>query len=131
MDEPINILLIEDNPGDVRLIKEVLNDPDFMLVNLIVADSIKEGLKLIATNLIHVILLDLNLPDSSGIETFKKIKKYSRNIPVIILSVLSQKELIFEAMLEGAQEYLIKGEIENEFIVRAIRYALWHYQLIE
>lgn len=121
----ITILLIEDNPGDVRLIQTTLDDTKDIHINLLVADNLARGLKYIVAENVNVILLDLNLPDSKGIETFRNVHKFSMRIPVIIMSILSDKELIYQAMREGAQDYFIKGEVENEALIRGIRYAIW------
>lgn len=123
--DTINILLIEDNPGDIRLVQDMLRDLKDIKVNLIIAENLGKGLKFIAAELIHVILLDLNLPDSHGIKTFQTTHKFAFNVPIIIFSVLSDKELIYQAMKEGAQAYLIKGKIEHEALTRTIRYAMW------
>lgn len=125
--ETINVLLIEDNPGDVRLVQETLREPKDITINLIVANRMSDGLKCIVTEHLHVILLDLNLPDSEGIQTFQRVNKFAMHVPVIIMSVLSDKELIYQAMKEGAQDYLIKGKLENDSLIRAIRYAMWSY----
>lgn len=122
----MTVLLIEDNPGDVRLVQAILAETTKDLgIKLLVAEDLTHGLKYIAAESIHAILLDLNLPESHGIETFRKISKFAINIPIIIMSIVSDKELIYQAMREGAQDYLIKGEIENEALVRGIRYAIW------
>src|SRR5690242_7043664 len=107
----INILLIEDNPGDIRLVQETLRESKDLQINLIIANSLAQGQKYIAAELIHVILLDLNLPDSQGIQTFQQVYKFVIKVPIIIMSVLSDKELIYQAMKEGAQDYLIKGKL--------------------
>ena len=130
MTKPINILLIEDNPGDVRLVHELLRDAHDLPINLTVAPSLKEGLRRLATDVIQVILLDLNLPDSTGLSTFSQVYKQARETPVIIMSILEDKETIYEAMQLGAQNYLIKGRMEYEALERAIRYALWSHTLI-
>lgn len=127
MTKAINILLIEDNPGDVRLTQEILRETQDPKINLLVADTLARGQKYIASEHIHVILLDLNLPDSEGLETFRSVHKFALYVPIIIMSILSDKELIFQAMKEGAQHYLIKGKLENESLIRAIRYASWSY----
>ncbi len=129
--EKLNILLIEDNPGDARLVDEALREKTQFNINLAIADCLSQGQRHIATEHIHVILLDLNLPDSQGIETFKKVQKFAFNAPIIIMSIVSDKELIFQAMKEGAQDYLIKGQITHESLVRAIRYACWSFQTSE
>jgi two-component system sensor histidine kinase UhpB len=128
MVEPINILLIEDNPGDVRLVQEIFKNVKDLQFNIFVVNRLSEGLKQIVTKTIHVILLDLNLPDSEGLDTFRKTQRFAINIPVVILSVLSNKELIYTALLEGAQDYLIKGEYESEALVRVIKYAMWRHR---
>ncbi len=123
----INILLIEDNPGDIRLVEEILRESHEPTIQITVASSLEKAKKIIAAESIHAILLDLNLPDSQGLQTFKQVHRFSMRLPVIIMSVLSDKELIFQAMKEGAQDYLIKGHIENDSLIRAIRYASWSY----
>lgn len=123
--ESVTVLLIEDNPGDARLVQELVREIHDPKINLLVADTLSKGLKYIAAELIHVILLDLNLPDSQGIKTFQTTNRFAMNVPIIIYSVLSDKELIYHAMKEGARDYLIKGKIENEALTRTIRYAIW------
>lgn len=130
MPKSINILLIEDNPGDVRLVHELFRDSPDLLINLIIAKTLEEGAKALATKIIHIVLLDLNLPDSSGLNTFIKIKKYARDLPIIIMSILEDKEVIYQAMQQGAQNYLIKGKMEFETLEQAIRYALWNHSII-
>lgn len=125
MNNKINILLIEDNPGDVRLVQEELKNITGYEINLLIADSLARAKKLIAAENVQVILLDLNLPDSGGIDTFHEAHKFAIGVPVIIMSILSDKELIFQAMKEGAQAYLIKGQIESDSLLRAVRYACW------
>jgi DNA-binding NarL/FixJ family response regulator len=129
--EKLNILLIEDNPGDARLVAEALREKAQLNTKLTIADCLSQGQRYIATEHIHVILLDLNLPDSQGIETFKKIQKFAFDAPIIIMSIVSDKELIFQAMKEGAQDYLIKGQLTHESLIRAIRYACWSHQKSE
>lgn len=117
--------MIEDNPGDIRLVQNLLNKTTDPSINMYIANDLKQALKCIASEHISVILLDLNLPDSRGIDTFKAVKRFSLNRPIIIMSVVSDKELIYEALKSGAQSYLIKGQIENEALIREIRYSIW------
>ncbi len=127
MKEPINVLLIEDNPGDVRLVETVLNESQEPKINLFVVDNLARGLKYIAAESIQVVLLDLNLPDSQGIQTFQKTHKFAMKLPIVVMSIISDKELIYQAMKEGAHDYVIKGQIQHDGIIRAIRYAIWSY----
>ncbi len=106
-DRLIRILLVEDNPGDARLIKELLSvDEDFF--QLTHKTNLSEAFKILANSDIDVIILDLTLPDSYGFETFKKTYNYAPNIPIIILTALDDEKLGFRALKEGAQDYLIK-----------------------
>ena len=124
-DEVTNILLIEDTVGDAVLVKEMIQRTTDFKINLLVADNLARGLKYIAAENLHAILLDLNLPDSRGLKTFQQVHKFSMNTPVVIMSILTDKELIYQAMKEGAQDYLIKNQLEKEAFVRCIRYAIW------
>jgi len=125
MNRPINILLIEDNSGDVTLVQEILNQSKDIAFNLLISDDLAKSFKLIASENIHAILLDLNLPDSEGLETFRQIHRFSINVPIIIISGLSDAQLIYQTMKEGAQAYLIKGQIENESLIRNILFSIW------
>lgn len=125
--ETINILLIEDNLGDVRLIQEMLQDITEWKINFVVANTLSRGLKYIAAEHIQVILLDLNLPDSTGLNTFRIVHRFAFEVPIIIMSIISDKEMVYQTLKEGAHDYLIKGHADAQMLVQAIRYALWSY----
>ena len=125
--EPINLLLIEDNPDDIFIIKQLLENVDHFSVKILSAETFKQGLNYISENVIHVILLDLNLPDKQGIETYLDLRKHTKNIPIIIMSAITDKELIYQAIQKGAQAYFVKGNVEAESLVRVIRYAIWSF----
>jgi PAS domain S-box-containing protein len=125
----IHVLLVEDNPGDARLVRIMLQDASenelsmgsFVLDH---ADRLQEGLALLHETAFDVILLDLGLPDSQGVETFHRIKAAFPDIPVVIMSGLSDSTVALEAMRQGAQDYLVKGHINEYALSRAIRYAI-------
>ena len=119
----IEVLLFEDNPGDAGLLEEILEESN-NLYELKVVESLEEGLD--ALNNVHfdIILLDLGLPDSDGINTLIDVNKISPNTPIIVLTGLNDEELGILAMKRGAQDYLIKKEIDGKLLTRSIRYAI-------
>lgn len=130
-DKKRRILLIDDDIEDLDMIEEFLlktggQSPDFMIEN---ARSLESGLQLLIKNGIDIILLDLNLPDSKGMETFLKINKAAPDIPVIIMSVIYDDALAIEAVRKGAQDYLFKKETSPEVLARTIRFAMERHRL--
>lgn len=122
---PIRVLLIEDNPGDARLLQEMLDDaPGNVAFELEHAERLSAGLKKVARNQIDVVLLDLTLPDSEGLETFIRLQTEAPDMPITVLSGLDDASLAIQAVRDGAQDYLVKGEIDNHSLTRAIRYAI-------
>ena len=119
----INILLIEDNPADARLIKESLRDT-IDNFHLEWKEGLFAGLAYLAKTDVDVILVDLNLPDSQGLETFTKINAKFPDKPIIVLTGLNDNELANRAVQEGAQDYLIKGEMDGALLDRSIRYSI-------
>lgn len=123
------ILLIEDNPGDVRLIRETLSDalqspapqPAFQLF---CADRLSTGLQRLAQGGIDVVLLDLSLPDGHGFETVARCCSHAPDVPIVILTGLDDESLAMEAVKAGAQDYLVKGRINNNLLLRSLRYAV-------
>jgi PAS domain S-box-containing protein/putative nucleotidyltransferase with HDIG domain len=123
-DNPITCLLIEDNPGDARLIKEILVEGGESRFQLESVDRLSAGLTRLAANDIGVILLDLGLPDSQGFDTFARTYAEAPRIPIIVLSGLADEELAIKTVQEGAQDYLVKGHLDGHALVRTIRYAI-------
>ncbi len=117
----IKILLIEDNPGDARLIKELLGETGtaFELDWVI---SLSQGLEHLDGK--DAILLDLTLPDSHGLDTFKKVHSRAPALPIIVLTGNDDDELSSKALQEGAQDYLVKGQVSGQILARSIRYAI-------
>ena len=125
MNTSFQVLLIEDNPADARLIKELLRDTGTEFA-LVCADTLTAGLKHLATAAPapDAILLDLSLPDSRGFATFQKVNQSAPRIPVIMLTGLDDQPLAEQAMRAGAQDYLVKGRVDGDLLSRAIRYAI-------
>ena len=121
---PIAILLIEDNPGDSRLIQEVLKNADNFNFSITFTVNLVDGLKIIEEGEFDIILLDLSLPDSSGFQTILRTKEKTKNIPIIVLTGLNDENFARKAVQAGAQDYFIKNKIESNPLVRSIFYAI-------
>lgn len=126
--EPIKVLLVEDNPGDVRLIREMLKEANTTLAALEDAPSLLAAVERLAKGGIDAVLLDLGLPDSQGISTFVKLHHQFPRIPIVVLTGLTDEELGLHAVREGAQDYLIKGKVDSQWLWRAILYAVERVQ---
>jgi len=118
------ILLIEDNPGDVRLLKDMLANAEETSFELVSASLLSKGLEILTEQQIDIILLDLGLPDCQGLETFDRLKSQALGIPVVVLTSLSDESMALETMRQGAQDYLVKGEVNSRALWRVIRYAI-------
>ena len=121
----IRTLLVDDNPGDIRLVELILTDSDqYAQFFVDKAKSLSETIKLLANNDYDAILLDLKLPDSSGIETVKSVNKISSDTPVIVLTGLNDEQMGLLAIKNGATDYIVKGPLLAELLIRTILYAL-------
>ena len=111
MEKVIKILLIEDNAGDVRLILEMLKEINIPLESLLVLSNLKEAFEIDVPGAdISLVLLDLTLPDSDGVQTVSEVRKKFPNSVIVILTGMSDEHIALSALREGAQDYLIKGE---------------------
>ena len=116
----LRILIVEDNPGDLHLITELLNASVIKIQSLCSSTSIAEAVSFLHKNEFDIILLDLSVTDSSGIETFKSIKKSADKIPVIILSGLVDMSIAVEAISLGAQDYHLKEDLNQWMLTKTI-----------
>jgi two-component system, cell cycle sensor histidine kinase and response regulator CckA len=122
---PIKILLVEDNPGDALLLQETLSDIDFVELEWNHADRLSNALDRLQSENFDVILLDLMLPDSQGLDTFIHIHKQAPFIPIVVLTGMANETLALRAMQAGAQDYLVKGQVSgSDLLMRSIRYAI-------
>jgi PAS domain S-box-containing protein len=118
------ILIVEDNPGDLFLVKEFLKRTSLPSFEIFHVDTLENALVLLRKNSFKLILLDLFLSDSEGIATFEKIYPLSANAPVIVLTGLIDEKITSEALKKGAQDYLVKGEYDKKLLEKTIRYAI-------
>lgn len=129
-DKKIRVLLIDDDTEQHLILEEILLGTSHELhFTLETASTLEAGLRQISANNVDVVLLDLHLPDSKGIETFLKVNRTSSEIPIIIMSVLYDDSLALEAVRRGAQDYLFKKEIHSDVLVRTIRFAVERHVL--
>lgn len=123
-DKPIKVLLIEDNPGDARIMQEFLSEAKSKSFQIEVAERLLDGLEALSARSFDVILLDLSLPDSSGLETLAKAQSNAQQVAIVVLTGLNDEDLAVEAVRKGAQDYLVKGQIDKNLLPRAILYAI-------
>lgn len=122
--DTIQVLLIEDNPGDARLIREALAERSETAFRLAWADAFDEGLRRLEDDPPHVVLLDLSLPGTRGLDTLAAVLEQNDEVPIIVLTGTDDEALAVEAVRRGAQDYLVKGQTGGTLLGRAIRYAI-------
>jgi len=118
------LLLIEDNPGDARLFREMFQEQISKNAELTHVDCMSDAEKLLAARLFDIILLDLGLPDAQGLAAVRRAHLVAPRIPLVVLTGLDDEMLAAQALQEGAQDYLIKGQIDARGLLRALRYAV-------
>ena len=127
----MKILLVEDNAGDSRLIQEMLTEQNLALSDIEHVDRLSKGMALMTAREFDAVLLDLGLPDSQGLNTFKKMQVAAKKTPILMLSVCTDEALALDAVRSGAQDYFIKGNFDGALLVRAITYAIERKKLGE
>jgi diguanylate cyclase (GGDEF)-like protein/PAS domain S-box-containing protein len=118
------LLLVEDNPGDARLLREMFNEegsPNTQLTHVV---SLGEAERYLQGQAVDVILLDLGLPDAQGLSAVRRAQAAAPRVPLVVLTGLDDESVAAQALQEGAQDYLIKGQIETRGLLRALRYAI-------
>ncbi|UCH98233.1 MAG: response regulator [Candidatus Aminicenantes bacterium] len=136
MKPTLKLLILEDNHDDILLLKEMIAEIhtyDFIdtTFETVILERLSQGTRYLKSNRVDLILLDLTLPDSQGLNTLQILRKTeeARNIPIIVLTVLDDKEIGIEAVKMGAQEYLVKSDVTARSLVTSIRYAIERQQL--
>jgi sigma-B regulation protein RsbU (phosphoserine phosphatase) len=125
----VRILLVEDNPGDARLLRESLREAHSLDFTLSHAETLGAGLRALEDGATDVVLLDLSLPDAHGIETVERMLAAAPALPIIVLSGLADETVAVHAVQAGAQDYLVKGSVDGATLARAIRYAMQRKRL--
>src|SRR6202166_2030151 len=118
------LLLIEDNLGDARLFRETFKDQGSHETELTYAKSMSEAEKHLAAHAVDIIILDLGLPDAQGLTAVRRAHAAAPRVPLVVLTGLDDESLAAQALQEGAQDYLIKGQIETRGLLRALRHSV-------
>jgi phosphoserine phosphatase RsbU/P len=127
----IRVLLIEDNPGDARLIELMLTGATAGLFEVERVERLDLGLNRLTETRFEVVLADLSLPDSHGLETFLRLHQEHPHVPIIVLSGLNDTAMAVGAVHEGAQDFLVKGQVDGQLLARSIRYAIERKKMSE
>jgi len=127
-DKLIKVLLVEDNPGDARLVREMLTEAKGQRFRVECCDCLSTALQCLADGKPDVILLDLRLPDSDGLETIAKIRA-AAEIPVVVLTGYEDEAVAAEAVKVGAQDYLVKGQETSSALARTLLYSIERFRM--
>jgi DNA-binding NarL/FixJ family response regulator len=122
--KPIKILLIEDNPGDARLVKELLKESSLINYDLIIEETLKKGIEQILANVFDIVLLDLNLSDSNGAHTFESVLYVFPQSTILLISSSEDAELSLKLIKMGAADYLYKSKLDVFSFERSIRHSI-------
>ena len=125
----LKILLVEGNPRDADLLKEILEETGDHQFQITHVERLSQAIKRLRADSFDTILLDLLLPDATGIETFLKLVAQVPEVPIIVLTGLNNEYLASSALQNGAQDYMIKGQINSGLLVRSIRYAIERHRV--
>src|SRR5260221_7683485 len=121
---PIRLLLVEDNPGDALLLQEALREKEAFPCLLERVENLRDGLDRLSKEEWNLVLLDLFLPDSSGLSTLSSILEVAPHIPVIVLTGLNDKETAMRSLQEGAQDFLLKDGLDGAVLRHSISYEI-------
>jgi signal transduction histidine kinase len=127
----IRLLIVEDDEGDAEYLRWALRDLPGHRFEVEWSQRLAGGLLMLSRNSVDVVLLDLNLPDSTGLKTLDQVHASSPRVPIVVLTGLNDEEAAVTALRHGAQDYLIKGQIDNSTLGRVIRYAIGRKQVEE
>lgn len=122
-DRRIRLLLVEDNPGDVRLFAETIKEARAFQFELEHRDTIDKALAFLSASCPDMIVLDLGLPDGGGVDAIQRVQRAAPSVPLVVLTGLDDEAAAIEALHAGAQDYLIKGQMSTSLLIRALRYA--------
>lgn len=119
-----HILLVEDNPGDTYLIQTMIEPADRSTMEIHPVGRLRDAIHYLAQHPVDAILLDLSLPDSHGLATLTTLQHHASSLPIIVLTGLDDEELGLQAVQARAQDYLVKGQVDQALLMRSIRYAI-------
>src|SRR5215813_854078 len=117
------VLLVEDNLGDARLAQEMLSESSDFEADVTCVGRLNQAAEVLTSQSFDVVLLDLSLPDSNKLEGLQRLQPLSKETPIIVLTGLNDKAQALEALKHGAQDYLLKGTMNSEALIRVIQYS--------
>ncbi len=127
----VKVLLIEDHPEYGPLIESILSEEKDLFFHISRAEKLATGLKRIREGDTDLVLLDLSLPDSQGMDTFLRLQTEAPSLPVVVLTGLKDDNLALEVIRRGAQDYVVKGEVDGKMLARILRHAVERHRLQE
>ncbi|NJP11253.1 MAG: response regulator [Leptolyngbyaceae cyanobacterium RU_5_1] len=128
---PVHILLLEDSPSDADLMRQVFVRSGKTAWNLVCTERLSQAIVRCQEQMFDVVLLDLNLPDSDGFETIATFREAVPSVPIVVLTTIDDDDLAMQAMAKGAQDYLVKGQITIQLLIRSVRYAIERGRFLE
>lgn len=131
MKTPLRVLMVEDDGGDADYIRELLSGEERAHFSLEQAGSLSEGVRRLQEERFDILLLDLGLPESQGLDTFMKCRDFASEVPIVVLTGLSDEEVAMQAVQKGAQDYLVKGDIDGRLLTNSIYYAVERHRLLQ
>lgn len=120
----IELLLVEDNPGDARFVQELLKETEEVSFRIRHVGTLEDAVRAVQEHLFDAVLLDLSLPDNTGLSTFSKLKNVQPELPIIILTGLDDEEVAKRAITLGAHDYLPKRQLNGKLLLAMIQYAV-------
>lgn len=120
----LRLLLVEDNPGDARLLQEELREVPSAQFEVLHVDRLSEALRVVGASGVDAVLLDLSLPDGNGLGSISRVLQAAPTVPLVVLTGMDDERLAVQAVHQGAQDYLVKGQVTGPLLVRALRYAI-------
>ncbi len=130
-EDRIRVLLVEDSPSDARLLCEFLQDYPPQKFAIEAVERLEEAIRLVAEKVFDVVLLDLTLPDSTGLDTCTRMRRAAPRVPIVVLTGVDDETMALEALRQGVEDYLVKGQIQGGMVGRAMRYAVERKQAQE
>jgi len=124
MNEILQVLIVEDNPADVDLMRDALPETGFMRFHSESVPRLSEALARLESGGIDLIMTDLGLPDSQGLSTFRKLRQAASDLTIIVLTCNDNQEMAVCAVREGAQDFLVKSQTSGDTLMRAVCYAI-------
>lgn len=127
--QELKVLLIEDNPGDAFLMKFYLGESSSPMFHVSHAENLKSALDLLSENKFDIILSDMNMPDSYGVDTIKTLMGNHPGNLVVVLTGLTDEEVGLETVRYGAQDFLVKGKFDGKVLVSSVMFAFERFKL--